>query len=278
MKKIFTLSIILLLAFAGFSQQILVAWHFPDDNPDLIADDGIAINLDKTIESFGGTSAIQFKNGATTKAAQATEWHDGNQVKGWITIFSTIGYSNITVSSKQTSGGAEPGPRDWMLQYKTGQNEEWNDLPGTELTVVNDWETGVLEAYLLPDDCNNQELVHLRWVMTSNTSSSGEPVLETGKSKIDDIYIHGEEANNISSLDARDRVRIWPNPCRSTLNIESITGIDEVMLFSASGKLEKFYKGIDGSIDVSAMPNGLYFIMLKLKDGSTSRSRLVISN
>ncbi len=64
----------------SFGQEVIVGWDFPDGTPDLIADAGITENLDKEIATFGEAGDIQFKNGFTSMAAQATSCDTGDYI------------------------------------------------------------------------------------------------------------------------------------------------------------------------------------------------------
>ncbi len=275
MKNVFTLLMMFGILSYSFGQEVIVGWDFPDGTPDLIADAGIPENLDKEIATFGETGDIQFKNGFTSMAAQATDWHAGNMTKGWEVSFTTAGYSNLTISSRQSSGGSDPGPRDWMVQYKTDATD-WADVPGSGLTVLNDWETGVLVDLTLPESCNDKDLVYLRWVMVSDTSSSGQMVGPSGKTKIDDIYIKGENSSDISDLSISEPLKAWPNPCSGILFLETQKNISEALLFSAAGHLVKSFDHDIDQIDVSSQREGMYILQLLLDDGSRSQTKVLV--
>src|SRR5690606_29820337 len=51
----------------------------------------------------------------------------------------------------------------------------------------------VLSEVALPVECDNQTIVYLRWIMTSNTSANNGAVAGGGTSAIDDIIIAGEQ-------------------------------------------------------------------------------------
>jgi len=107
MKKFCIAVCILFLGISVAQSQVLLArWTFPTGNAsDSIADGGIAANLNKAIHTEGGTSAIDFsKNGYTTKAAQATGWDNGADLKCWIVEITTANYENLKISSRQQSG------------------------------------------------------------------------------------------------------------------------------------------------------------------------------
>ncbi len=196
MKKTITIfTIFQFIALFTFAQDTLVQWTFPGN--DSLADGGIAANLTKTITTTAA-SAIDFKNGLTTKSAQAVGWDNGKDAKYWIVEFSTQGYSNISLSSIITAGGANPGPRDWKVQYNTAGS--WLDVSNSVFTVANDWTTGALTNLSLPSACDDQASVSIRWIMASDTAIDGSIVASIGVSKIDDIYVKAASSASINDM------------------------------------------------------------------------------
>lgn len=123
-------------------------------------------------------------------------WDNGQDTKYWQVDVNTTGSTNITVSSLQGSSGT--GPKDFKLQYKVGAAGAWADVTGgivtltTAVSAGNLTTWGALSDVALPSDANNQALVSLRWIMTSNTSINGATVASTGTSRISAIYIKGQ--------------------------------------------------------------------------------------
>ena len=123
-------------------------------------------------------------------------WDNGQDTKYWQVDVNTTGASNITVSSLQ--GSSSTGPKDFKLQYKVGAAGAWTDVTGGTValttTVVagtlNTW--GALTDVALPAAANNQALISLRWIMTSNTAINASPVASTGTSRISAIYVKGQ--------------------------------------------------------------------------------------
>lgn len=267
MKK-FTVLFIGLIFFSSmlYSQEIVVAgWTFPGSSAE--ADTGILINIGNEIYTGGGTSEIEFKNGIETKAAQATNWMDGMDTKYWIVEFSTEGYENLTISSKQSSGGNDPGPKDFKVQYSLEESGLWVDLTGSEITVENDWETGVIDTLELPEECNNLSLLKIRWIMISNEASANSgTVVETGKSKIDDIYIMGDQVNGISNFEDLPVVNFGPNPVSDNLTVSSDEKILSISIIDISGRV--VYQGEAGQVNhvvnVSEYMSGVYFLIMKI--------------
>lgn len=171
----------------GTPAGLMVQWDFPDDPDDAVADDGLAVNLDREITTVGANAPSFGVAGATTRAATANGWDDGSGTKYWLVDFSTEGHGALTVSSKQRSSNT--GPRDFKLQYRVGVSGTWTDVDDGEVTVADNFTSGVLDEVPLPAECNDRPQVFLRWIMTSNTSVNGGTVFGAGTSRIDDIIV-----------------------------------------------------------------------------------------
>ena len=174
----------------------LVAWNFPNNPDDAIADGGIAANNAKTITSTatGGISAFAAMTNpvSTTSVATANTnnaWISGQDTKWWEVDFATTGYYNIRFSSLQRSSNT--GPKNFKVQYKLGSGGTYADVTSGSISIANDWSTGQLTNITLPSSCDNQSSVYLRWIMTTNTSVNNGTVLNTGTSSIDNILVEG---------------------------------------------------------------------------------------
>jgi hypothetical protein len=259
MKKLFTIIIVLFISQLTFGQDITLAtWTFPTGNlMDTIVEEASDLNLNVYINTMGGTSAISMKNGASTKAAQAEGWNAGVDTKAWRIFLNTTGYENLKLSSKQQSGNTNPGPRDWQLQVKIGDAGNWQNVTNGAYTAANDWTTSALDALPLPAECNNQPLIYVRWVMTSNFDIYGGEVLSTGTSKIDDILLTGTVITGIGENENQQLVKVYPNPASDKITIESAENIGQIEIINATG-----------AVVVSAQPNqNIYTYQGKLAAG-----------
>lgn len=269
MKKIFTL--LSIIAFVGIihinsnAQDTIVQWTFPTEAGE--ADGGtIGSNLTRVIKTSGGTSEIEFKNGITTKAAQATAWDNGTGEKKWKVEFETTGYTNIKLSSIITSGGTNPGPRDFKVQYRLNGGN-WTDVENSEFQTANDWTTGALVELPIPTVCDDQAIINIRWIMTSDTASDGSIVAEDGKSKIDNIFITGDIINDVDELGFKPRIKVYPNPANDYIVVESSSAV-QVGLYNVNGKEIVSKQGVViEKIDVSELSPGTY--ILKVNDEKT---------
>jgi hypothetical protein len=257
------------------AQDTLVQWTFPTELA--LADGGIIpANLSQAIETAGGTSEIQFKNGLTSKAAQATQWENGADAKKWKVEFETTGYKSIKLSSKITSGGQNPGPRDFKVQYKV--DGDWTDVAESSFTTANDWTTGVLTDLLLPEACDNQALVKIRWIMTSDTATDGNLVGMEGISKIDDIYLVGDVLSGLDEFGFQNSIIVFPNPATDFIHI-AIDGASQISLFDVTGKkLMEEVSEVPVNMNIMELNPGIYFVRIQdLKSGLTLSKKLIIN-
>nr|NQU91977.1 T9SS type A sorting domain-containing protein [Bacteroidota bacterium] len=267
-KQLTFLAMLLMMSISIFTQEVIVEWNFPDDSADSVADGGIATNLDKIITTRGGTSALDYKNGATTKAAQATGWDNGSEQKCWQISLSTEVYGSLKLSSKITSGGNDPGPRDFRVDYKIGNDGVWTEVPNSDFQTANDWETGILENLALPEECSNRPLVMLRWIMTSDTSTAGILVEPGGKLKIDDIVISGTDISSVSK-DEFATVRIYPNPFTDFISFGNLGEITSCRIFNMNGQLVHNVVITESQqLDLRNLISGLYSMQLSDIDGT----------
>jgi len=172
----------------------IVYWNFPSNPDNSTADGGIAANLTKTIATTGAGTATFATAGATTNCASASSFNVGSGSKGWQVNFVTTGYAGMVLSSKMAAGTVD-GPRDFSVEYSLN-GTTWIAVPNTTIncgSTINNWTNAgsLLTDIPLPSACNNQALVYLRWIMTSNTSIDGGTVAKFGISLIDDIMVKG---------------------------------------------------------------------------------------
>jgi len=283
MKKIITLMSAFFFAGVLMQGQVLIAkWTFPTGNQsDSIADGGIPANLNKAIHTEGSTSTIDFsKNGATTKSAQATGWDNGAFIKCWIVEVTTAGYENLKLSSKQQSGGNNPGPQDYTVQYRSGKNGIWIDIPGTAIVTANDWTTGVLDSVVVPVNCSNKDSLFLRWVMTTNNNSAGGVVNPNGINKIDDIYLTGKVMNTgIHDIQIAIPFQVFPNPSNGVFMVQSKEAISKVFLFNSLGKCVYSQLSLNKnnvSLKLDTITKGTYLLKIRTTSGKEGSQKIVI--
>ncbi|MCX7953859.1 MAG: DUF5018 domain-containing protein [Bacteroidales bacterium] len=238
--------------------DVIVEWTFPNNPDDSLADGGIPANLDKIITCTASGSVSYAYPGASTNCARATGWNDGANTKYWRVDFTTLGYKDIKVSSKQRSSST--GPRDFKLQYMVDNNGLWFDVDNSTIVCADNFTSGVLNELPLPETCNHKQLVSLRWIMTSNTSVSGNVVSSTGSSRIDDIIVIGIYDDLYSTQLTQENVSIYPNPANTYL-IVKCNDIKQINILDISGKIVLSAK--ENILNIDHLNNGIYFVKVE---------------
>ncbi|NSW46427.1 MAG: PKD domain-containing protein, partial [Bacteroidales bacterium] len=181
----------------------IVYWNFPNNPDNATADGGITPNLTATITNWGAPTAQTYATeGATSRCASTTKWDQTNYnnnsgTYAWSVTFTTQGYTNIKLSSKQAAGSTD-SPRDFSVYYSVngGDFQFLADVP--PMTTANNWTQGVLNNVQMPPDCDNAESIEVVWYQTSLTNAAGGTVTNAAStSLIDDIYITGQQCNTL---------------------------------------------------------------------------------
>ena len=177
----------LLLMFTNMSAQTVVSqWNnyasVPADGK-FLATAGIASNKNTAIltRDANVTSFTVPSGGIASSAGWALDRY-------WEVTFETIGYENLTVTSRQM--GSSTGPSGFKLQYSVGNSEVWTDVSGATTIVVGTSYANTINSptnLSLPVAVENQASVSLRWVCTSTTSISGGTVGASGTNRLDVI-------------------------------------------------------------------------------------------
>lgn len=233
----FTLMLVIVFVHMAWIQaqdHMVAGWTFPGNS--LAADTGASINLTQELMTMGGTSDPEIKNGYTSKAAQATGWDGGAGQKAWIVACNAQGFWNLTISSRQQSGGNDPGPHYYVVQYSIDGGVIWNGLEGGDITVENDWENSFVDQLSLPEECDDQSDLMIRWLMASNEASgSGGEVVASGKTKIDEIFITGELADAYEEISQRI-FTITPAGSSGSLRIQALDVMEAITVYSMQGQ------------------------------------------
>lgn len=173
------------------------------------ADEGNANNVGIQTLTSVGTNTITYPAGPSGTSGtpnpysvNANGWNGGTDTKYWQVDLNTTGVTNVTVSSKQAASST--GPSDFKLQYRVGASGTWTDVTGgtvditTALSGITPWFD--LTDLPLPAAADNQPLVSLRWIMTSDVAVNSGAVSSTGTSRISAIYIKGQTAGQVKTF------------------------------------------------------------------------------
>lgn len=185
---------------SGAITSTLVNWNF--DDKDFIVDAGTVPNINQTISFVvGGSPNINYVSGAggsNSSALSVNKWNNGSGTKYWVIELETTGYQTLILSSKHRS--SSKGPADFKLQYKIGNTGNWTDIPSGTIKINSTTNWTTVSGLNLPASCNNQPLLFIRWVMTSNFAVDGTSVTQPGASHIEDILIRGTTPSASANL------------------------------------------------------------------------------
>lgn len=168
----------------------LAEWNF--DAETLTPSRAIPANQDAEMQ-LTGANFQGYSSGSSGQAANSNGWDAGSDgSKYWSVTISTANFSGIQLSSKQYGSGT--GPRDFMIETSTDGNN-WEMLPGSNIKAATNWSSGVIDSLSLPAELEDHPTVHIRWVMSTDTSISGDIAGSTGTSRMDEVLITGINAS-----------------------------------------------------------------------------------
>jgi len=120
----------------------------------------------------------------------------------------------------------------------------------------NNWETIYDYSYIIDGNRNRVESIR-------KNATNG--VLNFSR-KVTYFYTQHEVISSVQSIDPK--LKIYPNPTYSELNLENISGYEKASIYDINGKLlvQKMISNNLGKIDLSNLTNGIYFLRLVNKN------------
>jgi len=134
----------------------------------------------------------------------------------------------------------------------------------TVLDRVTTNESGVFTV-ALPEEMEIGDGYKLRVVTTNYPMISDEINIE----------IVDDETVSIKMPIAGNVVRIYPNPVQTTLFVETATGVEKAVIYTANGMKIAEEQVFDSGINISSYEKGTYIIAVETKDGNTHRQLFV---
>ena len=85
---------------------------------------------------------------------------------------------------------------------------------------------------------------------------------------------HSNDKINLKNIN----IKMYPNPTTNVLNITELTESSTINVFNVSGQLVLTKSSIDTNekIDLSALDNGIYMIVIEGKNGETAKRQRVV--
>lgn len=185
-KHWFIVGFLILFVQYGYSQTTIVEWKFTkEDNLPTAA----TVYNSQHLFQHSHSTTFDYPKISSRFYCSTTGWNNGENVKYWLTSFSTLGCQNIYLSSSQYSSST--GPRDFLLQYSLNQTD-WVTLSDT-ITLNDIYNVsspfGKVKNLFLPPVLNHREIIYLRWLQISNIAINGNEIKSGGSSRIGDISI-----------------------------------------------------------------------------------------
>ncbi|MGZ4036126.1 MAG: T9SS type A sorting domain-containing protein [Bacteroidia bacterium] len=258
MKKIYTLIIILLICSASFSQPVCN----PSGNLMMFTNyDGgtLNINVDVNIPNlvigvvaYEGTTITISGTYANNVTAVAYAGYNGSNAHcGSVintSISGTSGSSTNTVTLIPAATLANPNGYGLIIcGYScstTTYQDGCNTVDQIEAYFLNQFPGSTTYAHKVQYSC---------WSGTQDVSAGGTCCGLT---------------TEIASLSAQKEINIYPNPASENLFIESQQTIKNVKCLNTLGQFFDMTIA-SGSIDISALPKGVYFLNITTVDGKT---------
>lgn len=138
-------------------------------------------------------------------------------------------------------------------------------------------ETGPQVSLITSFNIDTQQLDDRGYFLSGNpvsptlvTLNPGDPIVLSylqGMIPNGTVYRFLRQPLSVSDFDNTEFL-VYPNPATHTLNFKTKEGQSQVSIFNSLGQLIKQVTTIAGSMDVSDMQNGIYFLQLKTSEGT----------
>ena len=185
-------------AFAVEDEKIVVAWEFPEKKGSLLptevtpsdaGPDNINENASFSVyfqnpdflgENYGGQEAKLYRVEGPFDDIEAIPRYlymiQCPQIGDYLSVtFSTVGLNNISVKTimRAQEGTAKLDRQSKaILEYRISDNGEFTQV-GEEISLAKT--SMPIETHILPEECNNQQRVELRWKLKSIYKESQYP-------------------------------------------------------------------------------------------------------
>jgi hypothetical protein len=245
-RSIFLTILTFSLQLSLFAQDTLAGWTFPTGTKNQLANLGNELNKGgmyfeaAKIDEIPFTSLLFTDDGYMGKSISAAGWDSGTNLKCWKISVDATGYTRMFMYARMSSDKNHPGPRDFKLQYRLGCcSPVWHDIPDVDpIRVDTGFFTTFLDSILIPNDATEMPGLQIRWVMTSDTSTTGNIVAKTGKSLMDEVLVLGYKVDGIRDHAFKTfNLQVIQNTASSTIFLKSDVKIEQAGLYDLNGKL-----------------------------------------
>ena len=289
MKKIFSFLVCLLVlglftniheAFsAEEGEQIVVAWEFPEKKsilPEEVKPSNTGINnmnedasfsIYYTHPDFVGDGAVQDYrvhrsegpfidiNGTDRYLYMARFPEVGDYIN---VKFSTIGLDNISVISimrAQEAGGKPSTQSKVVLEYRVSDNAEFVQV-GDEISVAKS--NLPIVTHILPEECNNQATVELRWRLKSIYEGSTFPDYITKLGWTATVISSPNGETTGLTADVSEKEIIYA--ANGNIYINNVLSKRVIDIYNILGQRVRSIELKDGNNTISGLSKGIYIV------------------
>ncbi len=266
MRKI-SLIFLLFVSSLVYSQTDLLFTDFQvgiPTNYTIVNNDGFLPDSQVSEYTSAWISVLDPENALDTVASSTSFFNPQGVASRWmITPALSIGsYGNFIEWSAKSQDASFPD--DYLVLVSTTDNliGSFTDTIGYVVEENADWTTRMVN--LSEKGYTNQSL----YIAFVNVSVDGY------KLYVDDIHVWKEDPASVQELGMEITLKVFPNPTRETLNIESSETIDIVQLLNSNGQL--LTQTNEKTISLVEYPAGIYF--LKVHTLNTVKTLKVLKN
>lgn len=276
---------LILILFCSFSSLfggngIVIGWHYNHASWSQ-SEQGIPSNRGRQLSvttggPLYGTSGASIEPTPGANVAYSLNWDNGSGTKGWVFPMTTSGFTNLTISFYQKSRTelGNYGPRNFKLQYSTN-GTAWADVTGANFVLTSSWQQFNVT---LPSACNNQTILYLKWVMSSNISVNGGAIVPAALSDFADFFMYGDEIQlPITDISLSNTGLAHNQPIGTTVGTLTATDANyyDTHTFSlvsgAGGTHNGSFTIVGNTLKTAAdLPVGSYSIRVQASDGTNT--------
>jgi hypothetical protein len=261
-----------------------------------------------TLSKFAANGTIQWQK----QYSQSTPFvaYNGIGVEevsdGFVMLEDVNGSYNAELLKTDLSGNVQ-----WAKQYPKGQTHLptalhrttdggfafsciWIDafMPNNGVGIFKTDSLGFMNCseinFTRHDTLYSPPFIYPGFTSTNATPSQNHPLVFTNVNMNDSIFCTGGKVvQAINDIAMQNAVSVFPNPASDNLFVEINAwkgNSIHIQVYDAPGKLlmEKTRDNVPGnfreSLDISALVNGIYFISVRMDDGSTIVKKFIKSN
>lgn len=247
-----------------------------------------AVNVPYVLDFEGGTVPNLPSCSSAVNAGTGNNWVTANaptDCPGFTTKVLKYGYSFSAAANAWffTQGINLTGGTQYTITYKYGNNNIFY-TEKLKVTYGNSASAAAMTNILADYPAINDNVSHSASInftpLTSGTYYFGFNVYSAANQfnlYLDDININLTSvlsANEVKG-NAKNDIKLYPNPFSGVLNISDATNVKNVLVTDLSGRLVKTIANPGKELHLGELKQGMYLVTLEMKDGSKQTMKTI---